>query len=242
MTSCRTCPLAKKGVPGCVVADMLRVVHGIDPRRTVTLLNKRVDTGGVKFADPRLLHVVPSSDGPDGPRIQHEAWRGVPVAELITKRNMSRILKASVITDGICGLEGSWGAMDARRRLASSTTPRYTMHRRHVVSVRIASQMTEARSQREPPHPRYPLGVVCPIESPDNKDIGLTKHFAVMAHVTVRGCLRRASSARCWTWGDLLCVCRRRARKMNGTPVDRAADPLTFDGVQEAPAQRTPSP
>jgi DNA-directed RNA polymerase beta subunit len=31
------------------------------------------------------------------------------------------------------------------------------------------------------------MGVICPIESPDNKDIGLTKHFAVLARVTERG-------------------------------------------------------
>jgi DNA-directed RNA polymerase beta subunit len=30
------------------------------------------------------------------------------------------------------------------------------------------------------------MGVICPIES-DNKDIGLTKHFAVLARVTERG-------------------------------------------------------
>jgi DNA-directed RNA polymerase beta subunit len=120
------------------------------------------------------------------------------VAELITKRNMSRILKASVITDGM--RRGLKRVLGRHGRGADWHRPRAQVHhaRRHVVSVRIASQMTEvARSQRTYIHGTH-WGRLSN-KSPDNKDIGLTKHFAVMAHVTGAVCGER--QARCWTWG-----------------------------------------
>jgi hypothetical protein len=60
--------------------------------------------------------------------------------------------------------------------------------RRHVVSVQDREPDDGGGAQPASNHTTsVPTGVVCPIESPDNKDIRLTKHFAVMAHVTVYG-------------------------------------------------------
>jgi DNA-directed RNA polymerase II subunit RPB2 len=226
----------KGGYLAALVADMLRVVHGIDPPTDRdSSLNKRVDTGGVKFAD--LFRDYYTSFRREAMGLMDREYNmkrgeGVPVAELITKRNMSRILKASVITDGMRrGLKGSWGAMDEAQTGIVHDVPRYTMHGAMSYLSRIASQMTEvARSQREPHHIHGThWGVVCPIESPDNKDIGLTKHFAVMAHVTVRGLSAESVKRALLDLGATSSACAAGVPVwLNGTPVGRAADPLTF--------------
>lgn len=219
-----------------VVADMLRVIHGIDPPTDRdSSINKRVDTGGIKFADLyRDYYTAFRRDAIGLMDREYNVKRGegVPVAELVNKRNVRYILKASVLTDGMRrGLKGAWGAMAETQDGIVHDVPRYTMHGAMSYLSRIASQMTDiARSQREPHHIHGThWGVVCPIESPDNKDIGLTKHFAVMAHVTGRGVsvddVKRAVR-------DLGTVAAASATGtsvwLNGTPVGRVAEPLAF--------------
>jgi hypothetical protein len=70
--------------------------------------------------------------------------------------------------------------------------------------------------------------VICPIESPDNKDIGLTKHFAVLARVTERGvvqddvrkCLVDLGMVGRWATGTPVWL--------NGTPQGVISDPTMF--------------
>jgi DNA-directed RNA polymerase beta subunit len=73
------------------------------------------------------------------------------------------------------------------------------------------------------------MGVICPIESPDNKDIGLTKHFAVLARVTERGVVQD-DVRKCLV--DLGMVVSRWATGtpvwLNGTPQGVISDPTMF--------------
>lgn len=222
-----------------VVADLLRAVHGVDPPTDRdSSINKRVDTGGIKFAD--LFRDYYTSFRREAMGLMDREYNmkrseGVPVSELITKRNVRHILKASVITDGLRrGLKGSWGAMAETQDGIVHDVPRYTMHGAMSYLSRIASQMSEvARSQREPHHLHGThWGVVCPIESPDNKDIGLTKHFAVMAHVTGRGVSATDVKRALRDLGAVSAVGT--PVWLNGTPVGRTTDPRALTAAIRA--------
>jgi hypothetical protein len=77
------------------------------------------------------------------------------------------------------------------RSLVKQQMVSFTMYRGTLCTVcptcRVGNPMTDtARSKREPHHMHgTQWGVI--VRSPDNKDIGLTKHFAVLARVTERG-------------------------------------------------------
>jgi hypothetical protein len=70
--------------------------------------------------------------------------------------------------------EGAWGRSLVKQQMVSFTMYRGTLCTVVCPTCRLANPMTDtARSKREPHHARYSM-VICPIESPDNKDIGLT--------------------------------------------------------------------
>jgi hypothetical protein len=78
---------------------------------------------------------------------------------------------------------GLKGAMAERRKTVSFTMYPGTLHARKYV---LLSRLANLRPQQEVSVSRITCigtqwGVICPIEFPDNKDIGLTKHFAVLA-------------------------------------------------------------
>jgi DNA-directed RNA polymerase beta subunit len=123
----------------------------------------------------------------DGQRIQ--ARRGYTRFKLITNRNVRQILQARIVTDGMRrGMKGG-GRSLVKQQMVSFTMYRGTLCTVVCPTCRVWQSYDGYRSKQTEPHHMHGTqwGVICPIESPDNKDIGLTKHFAVLARVTERG-------------------------------------------------------
>jgi DNA-directed RNA polymerase beta subunit len=112
-----------------IVANLLRTMHGADPVDRDSSINKRVDTGGTKFADLfRDFYTSPSGEHEShGQRIQCQARRGYTRFKLITNRNVRQILQARIVTDGMRrGMKGM-GRSLVKQQMVSFTMYRGTL-------------------------------------------------------------------------------------------------------------------
>jgi DNA-directed RNA polymerase II subunit RPB2 len=177
---------------GAIVADVLRVHHGIDSEldRDATF-NKRVETAGAKFGDLfRDYYAAFRREAMDNlDRAWHETRdEGVSMSKLVTRASVSRLLPAHVVTEGMDkGLKGSWGLI-AHQEGVVHEVDRLTMQGASSQLSRVTNPLSGGSADRAPRHAHGShWGVICPLETPESREIGLVKHLAVLARVTPRG-------------------------------------------------------
>ena len=177
---------------GSMIADMFLVMEGLDtPTDKDSYLNKRIDMGGYllgklfrdlyfrvqkKIQESMNIHIATHKDSIEAVRFLRESF--------ITKHMIDR----TILDEGFrYAFKNCWGMKNApcvvgiSQELSRYSYPSYLSHIR-----RINTPLPATAALREP-HALHAStwGFACPVETPDGRNVGIRKNFAVAARITV---------------------------------------------------------